>query len=177
MIQERGNNMVETKNTFEMTMKLEFNLSSSATQFSVRHSMIQVLLKMKEADKTLIVKSAWDKTEWKDMQSIPSNPALFGKHLNVREEAPPQGAKQIVIHFTLKTSVKFGDIKYEPEFLNYLKEKRIYIKVDKFEMRKMATPGFRINIHADLTHLTSLHEELTTKLESTWIQDRTIINE
>eukprot|EP00978_Attheya_sp_CCMP212_P000942 scaffold1999_cov36-Attheya_sp.AAC.1 len=109
------------------------------------------------------------------MQSIPRDPALFGKHFNVRELAPPKGAKKIVIHFT---SVKFGDIKYEPGFLNYLKEKSIYIKVDKFEMRKMATPGFLINIHPNLTHrLTSLHEELTTKMESTSIQDRTIINE
>eukprot|EP00978_Attheya_sp_CCMP212_P000943 scaffold1999_cov36-Attheya_sp.AAC.2 len=62
-IQERGDNMVATKNTFEMTTKLEFNLSFSTTQFSVHHSTIQVLLEMKEADKTLTVKSASDKTE------------------------------------------------------------------------------------------------------------------
>eukprot|EP00978_Attheya_sp_CCMP212_P028206 scaffold96824_cov38-Attheya_sp.AAC.1 len=177
IIQEHGDNMVETKNTFETTTKLEFNLSSITTQFSIRHSMIQVLLKMKEADKTLTVKSASDETEWNDMQSIPSNPALFGKHFNVKEEATPKGAKKIVINFMLKTSVKFGDNKYEPGFLNYLKEKSIYIKVDKFEMRKMATPGFIINVQPNLTHLTNLHEELTTKMASTRIRDRTIINE
>ena len=177
MIKERGDNMIETKTTFRTNTKLEFNLSSSTTQFSVRHSTIQVLNKMKEVDKNLKVKSVSDSTEWTEMKNIPSDPELFGKHFNVREEAPPKGAKKIVIHFNLQTTVKFGDIKYEPGFLHYLKEKSIYIKVDKFEMRKMATPGFLINIHPNLTNLTNLHEELTKNMERTKMKDLTIINE
>jgi hypothetical protein len=134
-IQERGDKMIETKQTFLTTTKLEFNLANGTTKFSVRQATTQVLLKMKGIDATLKVKSTNDDTEWTDINTIPRDPTLFSRHFKVREENPPRGAKKIVIHFILQTSHKFNDIKYDSGIFNYLKQERIYLKVDKFEMR------------------------------------------
>jgi hypothetical protein len=169
--------MIETKQTFLTTTKLEFNLANGATQFSVRQATTQVLLKMKGIDTTLKVKSTNDDTEWTDINTIPRDPTLFSRHFKVREENPPRGAKKIVIHFILQTSHKFNDIKYDIGIFNYLKQERIYLKVDKFEMRKIATPGFLIDIHPHLTNLTYLQEIMTEKMETTRMKDKTVIEE
>jgi hypothetical protein len=123
------------------------------------------------------LRSTTDTTEWKDINTLPRDQTLFAKHFNVREENPPRGAKKIVIHFILQTTKKFGDIKYDIGLFNYLKQERIYLKVDKFEMRKIATPGFLIDIHPHLTNLTNLHEILTDKMETTRMKDTTVITE
>ena len=176
-IQERGDKMIETKQTFLTTTKLEFNLANGATQFSVRQATTNVLLKLQGIDKTLKVKSTNDDTEWTNINTIPSDPTLFSKHFKVREENPPRGAKKIVIHFILHTSQKFNDIKYDIGIFNYLKQERIYLKVDKFETSKIATPGFLIDIHPHLTNLTYLQEIMTEKMETTRMQDKTVIEE
>ena len=169
--------MVETKTTFETTTKLEFNLEAGTTKFSVRQATLQVLQQMKSIDKTMTITSVLDDTQWSDPTTIPKDPTQFGQHFNVREESPPRGSKKIVIHFKLQTTNRFGDIKYNPVFFNYLKQQRIYIKVDKFGMKQMATPGFLIDIHPHLTSLTALHEELTDKMAKTKVKDTTVIDE
>jgi hypothetical protein len=176
-IQEQGDKMIETKHNFLTTTKLEFNLATGITQFSVRQATTQVLLKMQSIDTTLKVKSTNDDKKWTDINTLPSDPTLFSKHFNVREENPPRGAKQIVIHFILQTFKKFGDIKYDLGIFNYLKQERIYLKVDKFEMRKIATLGFLIDIHPHLINLTYLQEIMTEKMETTRMQDKRVIDE
>jgi hypothetical protein len=177
IIKERGDNMVETKTTFETTTKVEFNLQAGTTKFSIRHSTIQALKIMQKIDKTLTINSVADDTQWTDFDTLPSNSDDFSKHFNVREENPPNGAKKIVIHFKLHTSARFGDIKYDAGVFSYLKENRIYIKVDKFEMRKMASPGFLIDIHPHLTNLTDLQSTLSRKMENTKLKDQEIAAE
>jgi hypothetical protein len=88
-MQERGDKMIKTKQTFLTTTKLEFNLANGATQFSVRQATTQVLLKMKGIDTTLKVKSTNDNTEWTDINMIPRDPTLFSRHFKVQEENPP----------------------------------------------------------------------------------------
>ena len=176
LIKDRGEKMVETNTTMETTAKIEFNLNANTTQFSVRQATVQLFSKMKKLDPTVTIFSVQDQSKWEDPTQIPSD-AAFGTHFNVREEHYPRGPRKVVVHFKLQSKTRMGDIKFDPTFFNYLKQNHIYLKVDKFEMRKMASPGFLIDIHPNLTNLNDLHEGLARSMESTKVKDSTTIDE
>eukprot|EP00978_Attheya_sp_CCMP212_P025992 scaffold84687_cov61-Attheya_sp.AAC.5 len=162
-IKDRGDKMVEPTMTMETTAKIEFNLDANTTQFYVSQSTVQLFTKMKKIDPME-----------SPTQMIPSD-AAFDTHFNVREEYYPKGPRKVGVHFKLQSKTRMGDIKFESTFFNFLKQNHIYLKVDKFEMCKMALPGFLIvDIHPNFTNL---HEGLTRIMESTKVKDRTTINE
>ena len=93
-LKSRRDQMIETKNKFVTTTKIEFNLAADTTQFSVWQATTKILTKLQAIDNTLIIRSTTDNTEWKDIQTLPRDPTLFAKHFHVREENPPRGPRR-----------------------------------------------------------------------------------
>eukprot|EP00978_Attheya_sp_CCMP212_P011658 scaffold28910_cov40-Attheya_sp.AAC.1 len=131
---------------------------------------------MKKLDPTVTIFSVQDQNKREAPTQIPSN-AAFGTHFNVREEHYPKGPRKVVIHFKLQSKTRMGDIQFEPTFFNYLKQNHIYLNFDKFEMHKMASTGFLIDVHPNLTNLNDLHEGLRSSMESIKVKDRMTIDE
>jgi hypothetical protein len=177
LVKERGEQMVETSTEMETQMKIEFNIGNNVTKFSVRQSAVKVLEKMKAIDPTLALKSVQDKTTvWKDMSKLPSDEA-FGTHFNVREETSPRGPRKVVVHCRMISTQKLGDIKFEANLLHYLRENKIWLNIDRFEMRRLASPGFFIDMHPRLTNLKHLHGSLSRVMERTRVKDPKILAE
>jgi hypothetical protein len=177
LVKERGEQMIEESTVMETQMKIEFNIGNNVTKFSVRQLAVKVLEKMKAIDPTIALKSVQDKTTvWKDMAKLPSDEA-FGTHFNVREETSPRGPRKVVVHCRLISTQKLGDIKFEANLLHYLRENKIWLNIDRFEMRRLASPGFFIDMHPRLTNLKQLHGSLSRVMERTRVKDPKILAE
>ena len=120
--------------------------------------------------------SVHDETVWTETTNIPSD-ATFGTHFNVREETYPKGPRRIIAHTRIITKTKFGDIKYNDGVYNHLKEQKIYIRIDRFEMRKVSSPGFFIDIHPSLTNRNDLQVDLNIKMRNAGIQKLSVTRE
>ena len=177
MIKDRGEAMVEKTTTLETLVKIEFNLAASTTQFSVRHSALAVFKLMKDIDPTLTLRSVQDNiTQWDDINKLPSD-AAFGTHFNVREDASRSGSKKIVVHTKIISKIRLNEIKYNEKIISYLKNNNIYMKADRFEMRKLASPGFFIDLHPRLTNLPEFQRDLTHRMQTTRVKDSKVIDE
>jgi len=176
MMKARGENMIEETGEMETQMKIEFNIGNNITKYSVRQNAVKVLEKMKAIDATFSVKSVHDSTVWKDMNTLPINDE-FGTHFNVREETSPRGPKKIVMHCKMISKKKIGDIKFDANLIHFLRENKIWLVVDKFDMRRLGSPGFFIDMHPRLTNLTNLHEKLCLVMKRTQLKDKSIMDE
>eukprot|EP00978_Attheya_sp_CCMP212_P012457 scaffold31093_cov80-Attheya_sp.AAC.4 len=111
------------------------------------------------------------------MSKLPSDKA-FSTHFNVREETSPRGPRKSVMHCRLISTQKLGDIKFEANLvLHYLRENKIWLNIDRFEMRRLASPGFFIDMHSRLTNLQHQHGSLSRVMERTRVTDPKILAE
>jgi hypothetical protein len=140
MMKARGETMIEESGEIETQMKIEFNIGNNITKYSVRQNAVKVLEKMKGIDPTFSVKSVLDTTMWKEMSKLPTDDE-FGRHFNVREETSPRGPRKIVMHCKMISKKKIGDIKFDANLIHFLCEQKIWLVVDKFDMRRLGSPG------------------------------------
>ena len=125
---------------------------------------------MKTKDDTLSVKSVVDETQWSDPSLYPSGPE-FTSHFNVREETTSSngregtGTTKVLVHMSMMSKKRLQEIKFEDDIIGYLKTNNIYMKVDRYEMRALSSPGFLIHLHPRLTHLPSLQSNMRNGME------------
>ena len=176
MMKARGENMIEENGEMETQMKIEFNIGNDVTQYPVRHNAVKVLAKMKSIDPAFAVKSPTDTTIWRDLSKLPTNDE-FGKHFNIREDTSPRGPRKIVMHCKMISKKKIGDIKFDANLIHFLRENKIWLVVDKFDMRRLGSPGFFIDMHPRLTNLANLNSKLRLVMKRTQLKDKTIMEE
>jgi 5-hydroxyisourate hydrolase-like protein (transthyretin family) len=161
LIVERGQKMTDTNTTMTTKIKIEFNIQDTTKPFPLRHALIGLIAKMKTKDATLSVKSVVDESQWSDPSLYPSGPE-FTSHFNVREETTSSngregtGTTKVLVHMSMMSKKRLQEIKFEDDIIGYLKANHIYMKVARYEMRALSSPGFLIHLHPRLTHLPSL---------------------
>jgi hypothetical protein len=167
MIKNRGEEMVEKQMTSETLLKIEFNISKDTTQYPIRGATVKLLSKMKAIDPSIQIQSVTEANKrWETVESIPAD-STFGQLFKVREESSNNGPRKIIVHFKLISTMRFNEIKFEANMFHYLKEKRVWIQVDRFATKKTASPGFLIEVHHKLTNLADLHGQLKQRMHST----------
>eukprot|EP00957_Ditylum_brightwellii_P094495 7194818-Ditylum_brightwellii.AAC.1 len=59
-----------------------------------------------------------------------------------------------------------GDLKYHEVVINYIKKKNIFINMDWFNCKEVASPGFIIDLHPKITRKDDLVSYLSVDLEN-----------
>eukprot|EP00957_Ditylum_brightwellii_P029525 2230927-Ditylum_brightwellii.AAC.1 len=57
-------------------------------------------------------------------------------------------------------------LKFNPTTLAYLTQKKIFINIDHFDSKKVASPGCIIKIHPQITRKVDLQNEITSSLQT-----------
>ncbi len=141
LMYQRGEHMTEEMSNKQTPLKIEFNLRPNTTKFNLRNELIQLLLQLKIADKTISITTVNHEHTWPDSDDIPTGNILTDL-LQARNEYNPNTGTKIIIHFVLSTTQMINTLKFHPVVYRYISEKKIYISHDRFRAAKTRSPGF-----------------------------------
>lgn len=141
LMYQRGEHMTEEMANKQTPLKVEFNLKPNTTKFNLRNELIQLLLQLKTADKTISITTVNHEHTWPDSDDIPTGNTLT-ELLQARNEYNPNSGTKIIIHFVLSTTQMINSLKFHPVVYRYISEKKIYISHDRFRAAKTRSPGF-----------------------------------
>eukprot|EP00957_Ditylum_brightwellii_P063013 4782406-Ditylum_brightwellii.AAC.1 len=73
---------------------------------------------------------------------------------------------KVSVYCKLVTYKKKGDLKYHEVVINYIKKKKIFINMDCFNCKEVASPGFIINLLPKITRKDDLVAYFNVDLEN-----------
>eukprot|EP00957_Ditylum_brightwellii_P094173 7169950-Ditylum_brightwellii.AAC.1 len=153
----RGENMVETKAIYESKLRMEFNVKEGVEHFNIRSKILRVLNRLHLVNQELYVKDG--KEKWKDDKAFPLG-KRFKTIFSVQREDPSKGKPRMIAYLNIISSLKLCQFKDNYLVMNHLKAKGVWLKIDKFERKKISSLGFVVDIHPKLTNIFTLKQEI-----------------
>eukprot|EP00957_Ditylum_brightwellii_P051427 3899041-Ditylum_brightwellii.AAC.1 len=133
----RGEEMIETKTIYESKLRMEFNIKEGVDRFNIRSKVLKVLNRLHLVDQELYIKYREEK--WKDDKAFPSD-KRFKTIFSVRREYPPKGKPRMIAYLNIVSSLKLCQFKENYIVMNHLKAEGVWLKIDKFERKKISSP-------------------------------------
>ena len=161
ILQRRGDIMVEENITQYTPTKIEFNPTKEDRIFNVRQELIELLRNMWLADKNIRVQSVKDNTIWGPSDRFPIG-EQFTEHFKVLQTETKFKTNRIILHIVLLSSEELNRLKWRPQVRDYIFNRNIWFREDKFEAQASSTPGYFVGIHPRATN-----REVFTKYIST----------
>jgi hypothetical protein len=72
---------------------------------------------------------------------------------------------------------KIGHIKFDANLIHFLRKNKIWLVVDKFDMRRLGSPSFFIDMHPRLTNLNTLDKKLFIVMKRTQLTDKSSMSQ
>jgi len=83
----------------------------------------------------------------------------------------------MIAYLNIVSSLKLRQFKENYIVMNHLKTEEVWLKIDKFERKKISSPGFIMDIHPKLTNIFTLKQEIEYALRDVKTRGATTINE
>jgi hypothetical protein len=144
---------METKTIYESKIRMEFNIKEGVDRFNIRSEVLKVLNWMHLVDQELYVKDGEEK--WKDDKAFPLG-KRFKTIFILRREDPKKGNLRMIAYLNIVSSLKLRQLKENYLVMNHLKTEEVWLKIDKFDRKKISSPGFIMDIHPKLTNIFTL---------------------
>eukprot|EP00957_Ditylum_brightwellii_P174170 13260208-Ditylum_brightwellii.AAC.1 len=129
--------MIETKAIYESKLRMEFNIKEGVDRINIRSEVLKVLNWLHLVDQEPYVKDGYEK--WKDDKAFPSG-KRFKIIFSVRREDPPKGKPRMIAYLNIVSSLKLHQFKENYLVLNHLKAEGAWLKINKFERKKLSSP-------------------------------------
>eukprot|EP00957_Ditylum_brightwellii_P010576 800901-Ditylum_brightwellii.AAC.1 len=81
---------------------------------------------MQQVDSSTMIIAAKGKEQWNILENIPGGEE-FTKSFIAKSESTKRGHNKIMVHCTMSTKQWLNNIKWNPQFMTYLKAKNIFI--------------------------------------------------
>jgi hypothetical protein len=169
----RGEKMIKRKTVYESKIRMEFNIKEGVDCFNIRSEVLKILNRMHLVDQEVYVKDGEEK--WKDNKAFPSG-KQFKTIFRVRREDPIKGNSRMIAYLNIVSSLKLRQFKENYLVMNHLKTEEVWLKITKFERKKISSPGFIMDIHPKLTNIFTLKQEIEYALRDVKSRGATTIN-
>ena len=160
---KRGVGMVEDTINKHTAVSFEFNIKKDEDIFNIRNATLNLLKVMWKSDKSLQVKSKIYETVWGANGEFPTDEE-FLKHFVVNEVPSRYSNNKVIANTTLISSDDITRIKWRPLVRDYIFDKKIWSKEDRYETRVTSTPGYFIRIHPQAMNKEQLENEIENAL-------------
>ena len=165
-MKKRGERAVEANTDKDTPVQVEFKVTKTAKSFNLRDALGKLLTTMIEVDASVKIQSKGGDEVWNDPNELPVGESMQD-HFKVRQDTPPYEAPRITIYFTVKSTWKVNDIKYDPHMITYLKNFNIFMRPDRYSTSKVRSPGYFVKIAPRLVWKQDVVQELKDKVGKT----------
>ena len=162
-IKKRGETLTEHTTDKVTPIRVEFRLNNSTTQFNVRNALGNLLVKMQEGDKTVVLQSLQDTSQWASAEEMPIDEALT-PHIVTRNESAPTQGNTITVYTKIRSSKTVSEIKFHQSTYHYLSTSKIFLRADRYQTEKTRSPGFFIKVHPRLIWKDSFKQSIQKAL-------------
>ena len=163
IMKKRGERAVEANTDKDTPVQVEFKVTKTAKSFNLRDALGKLLTTMIEVDASVKIQSKGGDEVWNDPNELPVGESMQD-HFKVRQDTPPYEAPRITIYFTVKSTWKVNDIKYDPHMITYLKNFNIFMRPDRYSTSKVRSPGYFVKIAPRLVWKQDVVQELKDKV-------------
>jgi hypothetical protein len=161
----RGEEMVDTVQRQITAVQIEFNLENNTTNFDVRAGLAKVLTEMKKVDNTAFVGAQHSTKLWQNAAELPKGDE-FQQSIPHRAIHPPRSNSRVMVYITLYSTERFNVIKHDAKMMAFLKQQKVWIKVDKFQTKQVANPGFLMHLHPNLVRMDVLWDDIVSDIKT-----------
>jgi len=166
VLKKRGEHAVEANTDKDTPVHVEFKVTKTTKSFNLREALGKLLTIMMEVDTTVKIQSNDGANTWNDPNELPVGDDMK-EYFLIRQDAPPYGSPKISIYFTVKSTMKVNDIKYDEHVITYLKNFNIFMRADRYETSKVRSPGYFVKIAPRLVWEKNFVKELQTQVATT----------
>ena len=104
---------------------------------------------MQEGDKTVVLQSLQDTSQWASAEEMPIDEALT-PHIVTRNESAPTQGNTITVYTKIRSSKTVSEIKFHQSTYHYLSTSKIFLRADRYQTEKTRSPGLFIKVHPRL---------------------------
>ena len=163
-ISKRGQTMIERDTLLITSIKCEFNIPGTVTEYNIRAQFLKLLTLFRRQDNTVRIQAhKHGSGEWTDFATLPEDESFGHAFGLVTREF--RNHKKIIVHCNVVSARTFNSIKYATEVKEHIFSNNIWLKVDRYESKAEGSPGFFVRIHPKLTHREEFTEELRLLLD------------
>ena len=163
-VKSRGRSMIEDKTLLITPVKVEFNIPRETTEFNARKETILLVQTMKLQDPCLRMKSNLPNgQEWTELEHIPENED-FLEQLQLKEFTY-RTHRKVIVHMKIISQQTINRIKYSIRVKDYIFNKNIWIKTDRYNAKVESSPGIITMVHPKLLHREDFSRKLKISLE------------
>ena len=169
ILQKRGAEMIEEKETLQTPVKIEFNLEISIAQFNVIQAVTELFTKMHAQDGILrVLNSNTKDVLWEEYKTLPENNE-FMEQFEFRERTYRKGNKKLTVHCIIESTFPINRLKYTEPLKKYIFERNIWIRPDYYLTKTVGSPGFITLLHPRMTNKPQLVQDLQDMIRHTEI--------
>ena len=161
---ERGFKMSEDVEYKSTAVAFEFNVQKEEETFNVREATRELLQVMWDTDTQLKIKSKIDNTIWCQHDVFPAGDD-FTKHFVTKTEKTKFNSVKVITHMNIISEETISRIKWRPLVRNFIHEKRIWVKQDRYETAITSTPGYFIGLHPRATNKQMFYDDIVGSME------------
>ena len=159
----RGRNLIEEERFLVTSIKVEFNLASTVTEYNIREQFLNLLVLFRRHDRKLRVKaSTGEHKEWSDFTQLPEDSEFNHSFQLVTREF--RNHKKVILHCKLITEKPLNKIKYAEEVKTYIFSHNIWLKADRYDSKAEGSPGFFAMLHPKMINRVAYTGKLTSIL-------------
>ena len=162
---ERGYKMSEDVEYKTTAVAFEFNVQKEEDTFNVREATRELLQVMWDTDTRLKIKSKIDNTIWCQNDVFPVDED-FTKHFVTKTEKTKFNTVKVITHMNIISEETISRIKWRPLVRNFIHEKRIWVKQDRYETAITSTPGYFIGLHPRATNKQMFYEDIVGSMDN-----------
>eukprot|EP00957_Ditylum_brightwellii_P124607 9497165-Ditylum_brightwellii.AAC.1 len=132
----RGEKQIDAKTFIESKLRIEFSIKQGMEIFEIRSALLKILNRLSLTDPKMYMKDGY-KTRKGDKE-FPSGDK-FEQIFSISQMDPPQGKLMMVVYVNIVSSKNLCHFKDQPQVIKHIKENDIFIKIDQFECKKVAS--------------------------------------
>lgn len=95
-----------------------------------------------------------------DLTLVPQG-KLYAESFKISKANPTNRPCWIVVYWSIASKSLLNHMKFHPSVFNFLEDKGVWLKVDRFHMEEMATVGTSLFVHPHVTW----YEDYTIELQ------------
>jgi len=165
-MKKRGERAVEANTDKDTPVHVEFKVTKTTNSFNLREALGKLITIMMEVDTTVKIQSNDGANTWNDPNELPVGDDMK-EYFLIRQDAPPYESPKISIYFTVKSTMKVNDIKYDEHVITYVKNFNIFMRADRYETSKVRSPGYFVKIASRLVWKQNFVKELQAQVATT----------
>jgi len=160
---QRGSTLIEAERLSVTSIKVEFNIASTVTEYNVREQFLNLVVLFRKYDRKLrVVSSVTESQEWSDFTQLPEDSEFNHSFQLVTREF--RNHKKVILHCKLITEKPLNKLKYTEEVKNYIFANNIWLKVDRYDSKEEGSPGFFVMLHPKLINRADFERNLHSVL-------------